>query len=161
VAAVFRVVRLWRIFQCLPVGNQCDGGGFLLVDWCDEPVATARNRLDESRIVGGIAKRLAQLVYGGVQAVVVVDEGVGGPPALAQIFAAYQFPGALEQVQQKLERLAGQARAVVSVLAQLAGAAVKLVDAEAEQTASVRQTAPSPWLAIILLRSSMIQPYKL
>ena len=63
----------------------------------DEAVTAAGQRLDIAGTGGGIAERLAQLVYGRVQAVVEIDEGVGGPEFLAQLFAGDYLAGAVKQ----------------------------------------------------------------
>jgi len=52
-----------------------------------EAVAAQGHGFDEARILWRIAQRLAQLVDGGVQAVIEVDEGVFGPQSLAEVIA--------------------------------------------------------------------------
>jgi len=57
----------------------------------NEAVAPARHSFDVQRLIGRVAKGLAQLVYGGVDVGVVVDVGVRRPEAHAQLFACDNF----------------------------------------------------------------------
>src|SRR6516165_3957148 len=63
----------------------------------EEAVAAAGQSLDEARIVGGIAQGFAQLVDGGSQAVVEVNESVRRPVLLAQLLASHHFAGVLKK----------------------------------------------------------------
>src|SRR5579884_3405628 len=75
------------------------------LDRCNETVASARLGFDETRVRGGVAQRFAQLVDSSIQAVVEIDEGIGGPEAVAEVFAGDDIARALEQDNQYLERL--------------------------------------------------------
>ena len=103
---------------------------------CDKSIPAARQGLDVARTGCGIAKGLAQLVYGGVQAVVEIDEGVGGPELLLQLLAGDHVAGALQQQRQHLEGLPLQAQ-LDSALAQFACAEIKLKDSEARDSAAI------------------------
>lgn len=74
-------------------------------DRSNEPVASAGHGFDESGIVGFFAEGTSQFSDGGVQSVVELDEGVGGPKSLTNLFSGNQFAGALEQHGEDLERL--------------------------------------------------------
>lgn len=54
---------------------------------------------------GGIGERLAQSRDGGIQASIEVDEGSLGPQASHEFLAADDFPGALQQRGEDLQRL--------------------------------------------------------
>jgi hypothetical protein len=67
------------------------GGG--VVDGSDETIATASERFDETRIVGGIAERIAEALDGGIEAMLKIDEGVSGPELALQFFAGDELTG--------------------------------------------------------------------
>ena len=77
----------------------------------DEPIAAARQRLDEPRVVRIVAERGAQALHRRVQAVLEVDEGAVRPQPLAQLLARDDVAGALEHQPEDLERLLLQADA--------------------------------------------------
>ena len=56
-------------------------------------------------LLGGIAEGLAELGDGGVQAPLEIHEGVGGPEAVAELFAGDQLAGGLEERLEDAERL--------------------------------------------------------
>src|ERR1700682_5394637 len=66
---------LIEVFRLLSKSTKVSAGQI----WELEAVATPGQRLDEPRILRRISQRLAQFVDRGIQAVVEVDEGVGGP----------------------------------------------------------------------------------
>lgn len=70
-----------------------------------ETVAAAREGFDETGVVGRIAQGLAQLVDGLVQAVIEIDERVGGPEPITQFFASDDLAGIFKQHCQNLYRL--------------------------------------------------------
>ena len=72
---------------------------FLLVayDWGNEPIPAARQCFYKTRIVGGIAQRVAQFVDGGVQAVFEVNEGVRRPVLVPQFLPRHHFTRPLQQ----------------------------------------------------------------
>jgi hypothetical protein len=47
--------------------------------------------------VSFVAERLTQFLDRGIQTVIEVDEGIGGPEALANLIARDQLPGLLQQ----------------------------------------------------------------
>ena len=102
----------------------------------DEAVAAAGQGFDVAGAGGGISEGLADLVDGGVEAMVEVDEGVGGPEFLLQFFAGDDFSGALEQQGEHLEGLTLQAK-LDSALAQFACAEVEFEDSEAGYPAAI------------------------
>ena len=106
------------------------------VNFRDEAVAAAGQGFDVAGSGGGVSEGLADFVDGGVEAVVEVDEGVGGPELLLQLFAGDDFSGALEQQGEDLERLALQAE-LDSALAQFACAEVEFEDSEAGYPAAI------------------------
>src|SRR5260370_20379990 len=69
-------------------------------------VALARNGLDVERLIGGIAKRLAQFVDGGIDVGVVVYVRIGGPEAHAQLFAGDDLTWFFEKCKKNLINLA-------------------------------------------------------
>ena len=94
-----------------------------------ETVAAPRQGFDESWIVGGIAQSVPEALYGGVQAMVKVDERVGRPESLLEFIAAHDLPGAFEKHGEELEGLLLELH-FDAVAAQLSGARIDLVDAE-------------------------------
>ena len=70
-----------------------------------EAVALPRNGLDVERLIGGIAKRLAEFVYGSVYIGVVVDMRISGPEPHAQLFAGDDFTRFFEKCQKNLINL--------------------------------------------------------
>ena len=98
----------------------------------DEPVATARHRLDKAGRVGRVAQRVAQSLHGGVQPVLEVDEGVVGPQALAELVASHELARPLEQHREQLQWLLLKAETCAR-LSQLARAQIELEDAKFDQ----------------------------
>ena len=98
----------------------------------DEAVTPAWNGLNESWIFSGIAEGVTQLVHGGVQAVVVIDECVRRPKKLPQFFPRHHIAGASEKLQKDFERLPLEAWAGFAVLAKLTRGAFQFVEAEAK-----------------------------
>jgi hypothetical protein len=60
-------------------------------------------RLDEPWVLSVIAQRLAQFIYGGVDAVFKVNEGTGGPELLLDLFSRHYFAGPPEERGEKLK----------------------------------------------------------
>ena len=114
-----------------------DWSDLLCFDGANESVASPRNRLYKSGILGGVAEGLANFVHSGIQAVIVIDEGIRRPKPLAQFFPAHQFAGTIEQFEQNLQRLPLQARARLPFLAQFSCAAIELIQGEAEDAIMV------------------------
>lgn len=96
-----------------------------------EAVAAAGECLDVAGAACAVAKGFSQTVDGGVDAVVVVDEGAIGPKLAADVFAGKQLAGALEKEKKDLEGLCGEPYPK-TVAAKLAGGGICLEDSEAE-----------------------------
>src|SRR5580704_15444915 len=77
-------------------------------DGADEAIAATRQGLDEMRIIGGVAKRLAQTVDGGIYAMVEIKVSIFGPESQAQLIASDEFAVALEEYAENLKRLTGE-----------------------------------------------------
>ena len=60
----------------------------------DKPVSAARQRFNVARHLGGVAERLAKARNRIVQAMVEIDERVGGPNLRAQLLASDHIAGA-------------------------------------------------------------------
>src|SRR5271166_2950806 len=98
----------------------------------DESISPARQSFDEARTGGGIPEHVADLVYGGVKAVIIVNERVVGPQALANRRTRHDLAWLLEEHHQDVEWLPLQ-RHAAALLAQFSGLQVSLKDPEAEQ----------------------------
>jgi hypothetical protein len=70
-----------------------------------ESIPAPGNSLNKARIRGRIPKGLSNLVDDGIQTVIKIDKGVGGPELLPQIFSSNNFTGSLEQYHQNLKWL--------------------------------------------------------
>ena len=97
----------------------------------DEAVAALGNGFDVAGIVGRVAKQIADFLDSSVQAVVEVNEGIGGPESLFQFLAGYDFAAAFEEDAKHLEGLVLEAKAS-AVFPEFAGAQVKLKTIEAQ-----------------------------
>ena len=71
-----------------------------------EGVTLPGNRLDVKRLIGGIAKRLPELIHGGIYVGVVIYMGVRGPKARAQFFTGDDFARLFEERDKYLINLA-------------------------------------------------------
>ncbi len=91
----------------------------------NQPIASARQGLDESRGLGRVPKRFAQPLYRRVHSVLEVDECVALPEPLTQFLASDQLAGALHQAFEHLEGLLLKVHAQAG-LSQLAHAKVQL-----------------------------------
>jgi hypothetical protein len=60
-------------------------------------------RFDEAGVLGVIPQRLAQFIHGGVDAVFKVNEGIGGPEPLLDLFPRHHLAGPLEEHGENLE----------------------------------------------------------
>jgi hypothetical protein len=103
------------------------GGGY--IQRIDETVATARERFDESRGIGGIGQSGAQLGNGDVYGVVEVAEGLLRPNAALEFFARNDGAGIVEESRQDFQRLNLQPDSCTR-FAEFAGAAVQFEDPE-------------------------------
>jgi hypothetical protein len=104
-------------------GGDCFDGDY-------EAVAAAGERLDEAGTAGGVTESVAEAGHGGVDAVVVIDEGAAGPKDADDLVASDEFAGAREKQEKKLAGLGVQPDAK-AFAAQLAGGGVEFEDTEA------------------------------
>jgi uncharacterized protein (DUF1786 family) len=102
--------------------------------WSDKAISAAGQGFDVARTRSRVAQSLAQLIDGGVQAVVEIDEGIGGPELLAHLLARNHIAGTLEKQGQHLQRLILKAK-LGAVFAQLARGEIKLEEAKAHDSA--------------------------
>ena len=116
-------LREWRSLRC--TWNYAD-----TVHRRNEPVAAPGQRLDEPGIARRIAQRFTNPVYGGVDSVFIVDEGVVRPQGAANLLARHQLSRALQQKHQDLEGLGSQPDAQ-SLAAEFAGDGIGLESPEA------------------------------
>ena len=66
-------------------------------EWSQEAVPTAGQGFDEAGIVGGVAEGFAQFIDGGTKAVIEVDDRVGAPETLLDLFAGNHFAGFFQE----------------------------------------------------------------
>jgi hypothetical protein len=78
-------------------------------------IDTAETPRRGAGIIRCVPKGFADAVHGGIQAVLEVSEGVGGPEFLLQLFAGDQFSGAKEQGLEDLEGLCRQPKRTTRV----------------------------------------------
>jgi hypothetical protein len=95
----------------------------------DEAVAALGDGLDVNGRVGDVAQGVAQFHHGGVEAVVEVDEGIGGPEDATEVFAADELAGMLEEIDKHPEGLLADTDGN-AVAPQLEIASVDLKDTE-------------------------------
>ena len=75
------------------------GGG----NGSDETVTALGKSFDEARVVGFVGKGVAEFVYGGVEAVFEVDEGVFRPKAFLELLAGDDEAGVFKKDGEDLE----------------------------------------------------------
>jgi hypothetical protein len=63
----------------------------------DKPISSPGQCLDVLWGIGFVAECFPQFLYGGIEAVLEVDEGVGGPDPFLEFFAGDEFAGIFEQ----------------------------------------------------------------
>ena len=97
----------------------------------DETVATAGEGFDEAGIFGGVAEGFADLVNGGAEGVVEIDDCVFSPETGLQFFAGDDLSGAFEEGGEDLEGLALKLDAEAG-LPQFSTLQIDLVEAEAK-----------------------------
>ena len=78
----------------------------------DEAIAHAGDGLDELRIFGVVAKEMAELADGGVDAVFGVDEDFARPEALGDLCAGDELALARDEQDEQLHRLALDAQGI-------------------------------------------------
>ena len=101
----------------------------------DEPIAAARQRLDESRDVRRVPERISQPANRRIQAALEIDERLCRPQALSQLLAGDEFAWTIQQCPENLKRLIGEVDPDAAP-AQLAGAQIQLERAEANESIS-------------------------
>ncbi len=105
VEGVFAEAVVRRVRLCGLGMLYAGGGGMQDVDGGDEAVASLGERLDVAGAVGGVAEGFADLVDGGAEGVVEVDDRVTTPEAEVEVFPGDDLSGALEERGQNLKRL--------------------------------------------------------
>ena len=71
-----------------------------------EAIPPARQGFDKTGIVRAVTERFAQFVDGFVESVLEVDEGVGGPEPVLQLFAGDHLAWPFKEYRQHFKRLA-------------------------------------------------------
>jgi hypothetical protein len=71
----------------------------------DEPITSARKRLNENRRFGRFAQRIAQPLNGGIQAMIEVYEGVRRPELAAELLPGDEMSRIFKQCGQYLKWL--------------------------------------------------------
>ncbi len=92
-------------------------------------VSAPMQRLNIARRFGGISERRTQFRHGFVEAAIEVDERVGGPKLLTQLFPGYELARTLQQQREDLERLFLEFDSD-AVLAELGGTKIRLINAK-------------------------------
>ena len=101
----------------------------LRFDRKDETVAELGEGLDVAGLGGGIVEDGAKLLDRGVEAVLEVDKGVGGPELLVKLIAANDFASVGEENRKDLKRLGPEFKALAE-LEEFPGGKTKLVRAK-------------------------------
>src|SRR3954454_17790439 len=101
------------------------------INRCNKSITVMRQSLHEGWFLGIVAQSGAQLIDGLVQTALEINEGVFRPELPAEFVPGYHFAGALQQKDQRLERLFLKidSRALT---AQLAGAGIDFERAETD-----------------------------
>jgi len=97
----------------------------------DKAVALLRKGLDITWRVGVVVECLTQLLNGGVEAVLEINEGVLRPEAFAEVVAGDDFAGAFQQDGQNFDRLAVEVE-LVAELEEFAGLGIELKGPKAD-----------------------------
>jgi hypothetical protein len=108
------------------------------LDGGDETVSAAGERLYIAWTGGGIAEGFPYFIDRGIQAVIEVDEGVGGPEALLDLFAGDDFSGSFEEQGEDLEGLSLEAE-LDAALPQFARAEIEFENSETGDAAVRRE----------------------
>ena len=91
----------------------------------EEAISAARHGFDIARLVSRFAHHVAELLDGGVDAVIEFHDGVVRPKAKTDLVAQHHFAGMFQQHEKDLARLFAQTQAD-TVFAQLAGPGIEL-----------------------------------
>ena len=102
------------------------------MDRGDKAISSSRKGLNVPGARCGIAQNLPNLIYRRIQAMVEIDEGVGGPKFLPQVIPRDDFTSPLQQNREHLPGLALQTQ-FHAILAQFSGVKVKFEDAEPDE----------------------------
>jgi hypothetical protein len=100
-----------------------------LYSGANETVASLRKCFDVAWFFGFVIQCLAKLLDCRIQAVVEIDEGIGGPKLLSKLFSGDDLSRVLEQYRQDTKRLLLEPDPVAA-FAQFAGTQVQLVIVE-------------------------------
>jgi hypothetical protein len=107
---------------------------------CQKSIAAPGHSFDKRWILCRVAQSIAQPADRGVQAVIKIDERIGGPQAVPYFFARDNLTLPLQKQSENLERLLLQFDPH-AIAAQLSGAEIDLEDAKPP---SFRRTLPIP-----------------
>jgi len=100
-----------------------------MLDLGDEAISAAGECLDILGVFGRVAESIAELVYGGIQAMIEVNEGVARPKLGPKFLARDQLPGTLNQDRKNLKWLPYKFEPC-SMLPQFVGVQVDLIRPE-------------------------------
>jgi len=104
----------------------------------EKAVAATGKGLDKARILGRVTKGVAQALDSGIQAVIEIHKGVGGPKAGAQLFARDKPAGMFKKQAKDLKRLGLQADPGAAAT-KLAGMQIGFKDAEFYERIGLRR----------------------
>jgi hypothetical protein len=113
------------------VRQHCRGGSAGVVDRRDEAIPTLRQSFHESRCVGGVSERFAQLLHRGAEPAVEIDERLARPQPALQLIPRDQVAWPFQQRGEDLERLVGEAD-LRALLAQFTRAGVEVEGPEVD-----------------------------
>jgi hypothetical protein len=113
-------------------GVEMSAGNRACGDGSDEAVAALGKSFDEAGIVGFVGKGVAELVDGGVEAVLEIDEGVFGPEAFLELLAGDDEAGLFQEDGENLEGAILDFQADAG-FAQFTGEQIGLVGAETDE----------------------------
>jgi hypothetical protein len=97
----------------------------------DEAVTALGKSFDEAGVVGFVGEGVAELVDGGVQAMLEIDEGVFGPEALLELLAGDDEAGVFQENGEDLEWAILEFETDPG-FAELAGEQIRFVGAETD-----------------------------
>src|ERR1700730_614138 len=119
------------------VARRMPGKAFLLgieavgghVHGSNEAVTATSKSFDEDGILGRVAEGISEAFHGSVEAVIEVDEGIGGPEPGSEFLAGNDLAGPLQEHGQERKGLFLKLD-FVAILAELGGAQIGLEQAE-------------------------------
>jgi len=143
-----------RQFDCkFGRGQRCRRGH--RPDLGDEPVSSARDRLDEPRLRRGIIEGEPDLVDSDVEAVIGVDQRVLGPQEPVQVIPGHQATGARDQGVEHACRLFLESGDRHSAADHFTGVGIEAVILESDAPISGRHSFHLARAAILSLRLAM------